>query len=356
MKILRLILLTFFLPILTSILRAQETCPLPIMVAVDNSNETLSSANVKYLDSKLQQIVAHRGLGSKAELSHLCLVASVSETGDKQVISGNRPLVTGSYDVMIVLTNVLSGEQFGADNITISGSGNNEASMIQGALSKINPANSDLQHFIQQSCVKVFDYYRSHIPAIIAQAKAMSQRGEYNDALYLLSTVPPCVEGYDTIGSVMLATYQDYLNVDCNQKLMAARAAWEASQNEEGAKVAAGYIAAIDPRSGCYEDARELLDKISGCIDENLRRIITRENEDRALEHELIRGEAELKRKQVENEFLLRQQEIEALRQLYQVYAESVLKTLLEQNAARWNSDPLRHNESKGTPVIIVNN
>lgn len=355
MNILRYFFIAITLTAISQML-AQETCPLPIMVAVDNSDETLSPANVKYLDSKLQQLVSYRGFGSKAELSHLCLVASVSETGDKQVISGNRPLVTGSFDVTIVLTNVLSGERFGADNITVSGSGNNEARMIQGAMSQINPANSDLQRFIQNSCVKVFDYYRSHIPSIIAQAKALSQRGEYNDALYLLSTVPPCVEGYDTIGSVMLATYQEYLNVDCNQKLMAARAAWEASQNEEGARVAAGYIAAIDPRSACYEEARELLDKISARIDENLRRIIAREDEDRALEHELIRGEADLKRKQVENDFLLRQQEIEALRQLYQVYAESVLKPLLEQNAARWNSNPVRHNEGKGTPVIIVNN
>lgn len=341
---------------------AQETCPLPIMVQVDNSDGALSDANVKFLDSKLKQLVASKGYGSSAELSHLCLMASVSETGDKQAISGTRMVVSGSFDVYLVLTNLLSGEDFGADNITVRGAGNNEAQMIHAAVARINPSNKELQRFLQNARVKVFDYYRSHIPSIISQARSESQRGNYDKALYLLSTVPPCVEGQDSVAKVMFDIFQDYLDVDCNKKLAAARSIWKSSQDEEGARAAAAYLAAIDSRSSCYGPAQELLGEISGRIDENLRRIIAREDEDRALEHELIRGEADLRRKKVENEFILRQQEIDAIRQISEAYVKSVLGPMVQKEESRKsNNDDEQYHEvnndtKKGKPVIIINN
>lgn len=304
---------------------AQETCPLPIMVDVDNSDGVLSDANVKLLDSKLKQLVASKGYGSNAELSHLCLQASVSDNGDKQYISGTRPVVSGSYEVYVVLTNLLSGENFGARNISVSGAGHSEGQQLQAAVSRVNPQNKELQIFLQDARIKVFDYYRSHIPSIISQALSETQRGNYDKALYILATVPPCVEGQDSVASVMLRVYQEYLDVDCNKKLAAARSVWKATQNEEGASAAAAYIAAIDRRSSCYAEAQELLAEIGGRIDENLRRIIAREDEDRALEHELIRGEADLRRQQVQNDFENRQAEIEAIRQIGLAYAQNVI-------------------------------
>lgn len=361
MKLYKILLIT--IAILSSITsNAQETCPLPIMVMVDNSDGYLSEQNEKLLDAKLQQLVSSRGFGSSAELSHLCLRATVSDTGEKEVISGTRPMVVGSFDVYLVLTNLLSGENFGADNISVRGNGNNETQMLQRAMSRINPSNTELQRFLQNARVKVFDYYRSHIPSIISQALALSQRGNYDKALYLLSTVPPCVEGYDTVSAFMLKVFDEYLDVDCHEKLAAARSVWKATQNEEGAQAAAAYLAAIDHRSSCYSEAQELLAEISGKIDENIRRFIAREDEDRALEKELIRGEAELERKKVDNDFALRQQEIDAIRQIAQAYVQSVIGPMIQQNGQSQSnnqSQPVQdggEGRQKGSPVIIVNN
>ena len=337
---------------------AQETCPLPIMVQVDNADGSLSDANVRLLDSKLKQLVASKGYGSNAELSHLCLQASVSDNGDKQIISGNRKIVSGSYEIYLVLTNLLSGENFGAGNISVKGAGNSESQQMQAALSHVNPSNRDLQILLQNARIKVFDYYRSHIPSIINQALSESQRGNYDKALYILATVPPCVEGQDSVAAVMLRVYQEYLDVDCNKKLTAARAVWGASQNEEGASAAAAYIAAIDRRSSCYPEAQELLAEISSRIDENLRRIIAREDEDRALQQELIRGEADLRRQQVQNDYELRQAEIEAIRQIGLAYAQTVIGDKIRNDRTPRPYDREKDNkdgeENKKGRIVII--
>ena len=212
---------------------AQETCPLPIMVQVDNADGSLSDANVRLLDSKLKQLVASKGYGSNAELSHLCLQASVSDNGDKQIISGNRKIVSGSYEIYLVLTNLLSGENFGAGNISVKGAGNSESQQMQAALSRVNPSNRDLQILLQNARIKVFDYYRSHIPSIINQALSESQRGNYDKALYILATVPPCVEGQDSVAAVMLRVYQEYLDVVGTGLVLLSRGAGTPSRNQQ---------------------------------------------------------------------------------------------------------------------------
>lgn len=341
--------------------RAQETCPLPVMVRVDDSGGALTSENARLLTQKLTQLVSSKGFGSSAELSHLCLTASVSDRGDREVISGTRPVVTGSFDVYLVLTNMLSGENFGSDNITLKGAGVSEGKMMQTALSRINPSDAALQRFIQNSKVKAFDYYRSHIPSIIKEADALSDRGDYDKALYVLSTVPPCIDGYEAVEDAMRQTFTKYLDVDCHKKLSKANAVWAVSKDEDGAAAAAAYIAAIDHRSSCYEEARELLAKISDKLDEDIRRSLAIEDEQRNLEIELIRGEAELRKDKQDKDYQLRSMEIDALRQLSQAYVESVLGPVLRQQEGQAQGMPAPAPEggqdsAKGRPVIIVNN
>lgn len=342
-------------------LRAQETCPLPVMVRVDGSDGTLTKENARLLTQKLTQLVSTQGFGSNAELSHLCLLATISDRGDREVISGTRPVFTGTFDVYLVLTNLLSGENFGSESFTVKGSGTSEGKMMQTALSRINPSNASLQRFIQNSKVKTFDYYRSHLPSIIGEANNLSERGDYDKALYILSTVPPCIDGYEKVEDAMMLTFTKYLDVDCHQKLAKANAIWTVNKDSEGAAAAAAYIAAIDHRSSCYGEARELLSKISDKLDADVLRQLAIEDEERNLEIELIRGEADLRKQKQNQDYQLRSMEIDALRQLSQAYVESVIGPLVRQNESQGDNYPAPlpsdgQDSGKGRPVIIVNN
>lgn len=323
-------------------LAAQDVCPLPIMVEVLDTDGTLTEKNIKLLDAKLRQLVATDGIGSSTPVSHLCLTATVSETGDKQVISGNQPVVTGSYDVTLVLTNLISGENFGSESVTLHGAGKNDQAQKQAAIARLNSTDPALKQFVSQAHDKVFSYYTSHIPSIISQARAYSQRGAYDKALYILSTVPPCVDSYDDVAQAMLDTYQEYLNADCNEKLMAARAVWAVDKSDEGAAAAAAYLAAIDRRSVCYDDALALLKEISDRLDENFRRMLAQEDEARALEQEIARNDIQLEQQQAENAFKLRQQEIEAIRQIGLAYAKPMLPEQDSQNGGASQDNSVR--------------
>ncbi len=317
---------------------AQDTadCRLPVMVKVNEGSCELSGPNVELLTNKLEQVVGSEGFGG-SELSHLCLTASVSET-DRQVISGSRPLITTRMDVYLVLSNVISGEKFGASSIAVSGAGRNDAQAFRKALAGINTANPDLSKFLTSARRKVFDYYEAHIPAIIQQSNVLANRGEYEKALFMLSTVPPCCKGYDSVGDAMLAVWQTYLDQDCAEKLAKATAVWRASQTDEAALMAASYLAAIDRKSACVEGADALLNEIAGKVGENIARVIAREDEDRAFEKEQVRAAIDMQRE----ELAIKRDKVDAIRQLALAYAQFVL-------------GPVVNNLSQPQPAPVIN-
>lgn len=320
---------------------ADESCPLAVMVLVDNSDGQISDSNAGLLHNKMEQAVASQGFGG-SEMAPLYLKTSTSEI-QKGVISGNRPIVSTQLDVYLVMGNLLgSGEEFGSTSFTVTGAGNNEAQAVQNALAKINTANSDLQKFLRNSHSKVFDYYRAHIPAIAKQARIIAKRGEYEKALYILSTVPPCCGDYGEVEDAMIDVWQEYIDVDCAAKLAKAQAIWRSAQTEEAAREAAEYIAAIDSRSRCAADAKVLLDEIAARIGENIARVIAREDEDRAFEKEKARADMDLRRQELD----IKREEALAIRDIALGFAQNVLGAAV-QNLGK-------SQEPASSPTIIV--
>lgn len=318
----------------TGELKAEDnSCELPIMVRVSDKS-ALATENAEMLKSKLERIVTQAGFGG-TELSHLCLEASVTPV-DRELLSGTRPLVTTTVEVTLLMYNVMGGEKFGSTTIELKGVGKTENIAVKGALTSFNPSDDRYQKFLERCHSKVMDYYRSNIPSIIRQSEFLSNRGEYEKSLYLLSTVPPCVAGYDEIGERMLAVWQEYLDQDCAEKIAKAKAVWHSSQTEEAAKEAAAYLAAIDRKSGCVEEADKLMDEISSKISENINRLLQQEEDSRAFEKESARAEIEL-----------RKQQIEAIRQLSLAYGQNIIKSDDKDNLPLQENDNNKNNSEE---------
>ena len=63
-----------------------------------------------------------------------------------------------------------------------------------------------------------------------------------------------------------LDIYQQYIDNECNLNLAAARQAWAAQQNAEGAAAAGQYLALITPDAGCYDEAMALYNEIKAKV------------------------------------------------------------------------------------------
>ena len=311
-KVLPFYLFTFLpLPAL-----AQEQCEFPLMIVVPDQTVELSPMAVTQLTSKIRQAVTLNGMAGGANYSNFCIKANLVEIS-KQATSGLRPLITVTTSMELVVENTRSGEKFSSTTVNLSGAGKNDKMAYMAAISSLNPQNTALQSFMKSAKKKIVNYYDSQTGNIIRQAKTLATQQDFEQALYLLTSIPTCINNYDAVEAAILSTFQTFVNQDCTAKINKARHAWNASQDREGAKIAGAYLAAINPAAQCYDDAMELADEIRQRI-----------GEEWEWAKDLKDFGKEMARSQVELEKI----RIEAARAIGEAYAENQPDVTINQN------------------------
>lgn len=241
--------------------KAQSDCIIPMMVLVPQQVDELAPMAQAKLESKIRQIITLNGMEGSTLFSNFCIVANLIENS-KEVTSGLRPLVTIATDLELFIGNNYTGEKFASTVITLTGAGHNESKAYGAAFSHISIGNHQIQNFLKEAKLKIYQYYDSQTPAIITQARKFALQRDYEEALCLLSAVPTCSNNYTDIEKCMFDIYQQYIDYDCATKVNKARSIWNAGQDSKSAAIAGAYLASIDPTSSCWEDALALAESI----------------------------------------------------------------------------------------------
>ena len=311
------IVLTWALLALSTLgILAQAQCDLPLMIVVPDQTVDLSPMVKSRLTGKIRQAVTENGMAGGARYSNFCIVANLTETS-KQVTSGLRPLITVTTALELFVANTRTGEKFGSTAVNVSGAGQNDKQAYMAAISSLNPSNTALQSFLKATKKKIVTYYDSQADNIIRQAKQLSTNQDFEQAMFLLTSIPTCISKYDAVETAIQSTFQSFVNQDCTVKINKARQAWNATQNREGAKVAGAYLAAINPASQCFDEVTELADEIRERIGE---------------EWEWAKDLKEFSKEMARSEVELEKMRIEAARAIGEAYAENQKDVIINQN------------------------
>ena len=311
------IVLTWALLALSTLgIRAQEQCEFPLMIIIPDQTIELSPMAQTQLTSKIRQAVTLNGMAGGANYSNFCIKANLVEIS-KQATSGLRPLLTVTTSLELVVENTRSGEKFSSTAVNLSGAGKNDKMAYMAAVSSLNPQNTALQSFMTSAKKKILAYYEGQTNNIIRQAKTLSTQQDFEQALYLLTSIPTCISKYDAVEAAIQSTFQAFVDQDCTAKINKARHAWNASQDREGAKIAGAYLAAINPAAQCYDDAMELADEIRQRIGE---------------EWEWAKDLKEFGKEMARSQVELEKMRIEAARAIGEAYAENQQPTNITVN------------------------
>ena len=297
-------------------IRAQAQCEFPLTIVIPDQAVELSPMAKSQLTSKIRQAVTQNGMAGGTRFSNFCIVANLVETS-KNLTSGLRPLVTVTMGLELYVANTRTGDKFGSTSVNLSGAGQNEKLAYMASISSLNPQNTALQSFMKATKKKIVAYYDGQTNNIIRQAKSLSTKQDFEQAMFLLTSIPTCINNYDDVETAILSTFQTYLNLDCTDKINKARHAWNASQDREGAKIAGAYLAAINPGAQCYDDAMELADEIRERIGE---------------EWEWAKDLKEFGKEMARSQVELEKMRIEAARAIGEAYAENQPDITINQN------------------------
>lgn len=265
-----------------------DGCKVPMMLLVANSDKEVPASAQEIIETRLRQALTKSGIEGGAKFSNFTLVANMLSSG-KEIVAGSRPVIAVNAEMEVFVGNNFTGEKFASFTLPLAGAGNSEAKAYAAAFQKVNGRNVDLQNFLKETTQKINEYYETQLPSILALAKTYCTKNEFEEALCILSSVPPCCSKYDDVQDLMRIVWANYVEYDCAVKVNKARTIWMANQTVEGANLAGVYLAAISPDADCMGDAKALEEQIRARI-----------GDEWEFAKEMARSEVDLKKLEIE--------------------------------------------------------
>ena len=244
---------------------AAETEYLPISVYAAEDVEPFPQGAKALVENKLTQLLTRNGVAGLNYMGQFELTVTTTPL-DKDVIAGPPAKIAEKMELNFYIVDAYAKTIFSSTSLTVRGLGETENKCYLDALNRIPLQSPQLAQFVREGKEKIIAYYNHEAARMIQQAQALARQKKYDEALALVALIPAQCDQYEAALAATLDIYQQYIDNECNLNLAAARQAWAAQQNAEGAAAAGQYLALITPDAGCYDEAMALYNEIKAKV------------------------------------------------------------------------------------------
>lgn len=245
--------------------QAGDASQLALSVFVEENAIQLSPNTKISLENKLKRLLTQNGLSSSDYFGQF-FVSCEAVPISKDVIAGSPTRVATNVEFYFTVSDFYNEKVFASTLVKSKGVGENDNLSLSDAVRNIKINTPDMQKFIAEGREKILAYYEANAEKLILKAQAASKQRNYEEALWLVSTIPAECSYYEKAVNTGVAIYQQYLDHQCDVNLSKAKTAWMSGQNSRSAQEAAKYLSLITPDAGCYEEAETLYKEIKGKI------------------------------------------------------------------------------------------
>lgn len=204
------------------------------------TKDLLSSNSVRVLQNKMDKIIrsggAYSGNGSRYVIVPKLTIIDETTTATipvQEIIKINIHYCVGDG---------MDGKLYDSASIDYKGVGDDRSQAIQSAVSKIKANSPELKDLISSAEKKVIAYYNQNGQEIINEATRSAYMQDYENAIYLLMSIPSGCKYYDEAQNISLDYAGKIINRDNMILLNKAKSSWSASPNSYGATEAQEYI------------------------------------------------------------------------------------------------------------------
>lgn len=238
---------------------------LALSVIVEDMTEPFPATAKAQVENKLNRLLTLNGIASSSYLGQFFLTASVVPL-TKDILPGPPTQIAATMEFTFYIADYYNQLVFSTTSLTAKGVGTTEAKSYIDAIKHVNLNSPELKRFVAQGKTKIIEYYNTEAPKIMAKAKAAAQKKDYEQALFLASTIPSECTYFQDALDLGNEVYQQYIDFNCQINLQAAKMAWIAGPNVYGAEAAGEYLSKIYPEASCYQEAEALYQEIKAKV------------------------------------------------------------------------------------------
>ena len=246
----------------------QLTAPestLALSVLVEEPVEPAPLASKQMLEQKLNNLLTQNGIASMDYLGQFFITARALPTS-KDILAGPPTKISETMEVAFYIADYYNQLVFATTSATVKGIGETESKCYMNALKQIKLNTPEMKAFVAEGKKKIIEYYNTQADKMIEKARALAKMKEYEQAMWIVSTIPSECDKYHDALKTGLDIYQQYTDHMCNVNLAEARAVWASEQNALGAAAAGEYLSKIYPEAKCYSEAMDLYKEIKGKV------------------------------------------------------------------------------------------
>ncbi len=223
----------------------------------------LPANSQRMLQNKMMQIASQNGLGATEERAQFAMVPVISII-TQDVTPTAPPQIAMTLEVSLYIVDAVSQNIFSQTSMELRGVGNTEDRAYSQALRNLNPRQGQFRGFVEKGKEKIIEYYNSQCDVIISGSQALAAQQQYEEALFLLMSVPDVSrECFNTCMTLTADLYQQYADQKCTEYLSEGQAAWAAKDLDK----TAASLAKITPDMQCYEKAERLVTTITSAVE-----------------------------------------------------------------------------------------
>jgi hypothetical protein len=286
------------------------------------SNElNLPTSGLTLLKNKINSAITQIGIGGEGSNARFIIGPSVTEVS-KNITSTAPPKHANTYNITMLVVDVVSETVFNTYTEEIKGVGDSEEKAFLSALRNLDLRNQSFVDFLLSAEDKIIKYYNDNCDAIITEAEAEASMRNFENAYALLSSVPSeAMECFTSVQGKKQEYFKASLNMACNELLLQMKAELGKFNDPSGAGFnpkAMDYYSLIDAQSECYDEAQKEYKKYLAKLNPKAKRDWEEKMKRYNDELEIIRmdKQASIDSLQQAREFEVTKAEIEARKQI----------------------------------------
>lgn len=185
---------------------------------------------------------------------------------DDESFDGLRKKVVVNCEVYLRIEQSRTKNIFSTYSQEINGIGSSKEDAINNAIKRMSFEKAKFNAFIKKGKNSIYNYYEINCNNIISKIQVAYNNKNYKKAIILSNSIPSEVGScYLKAQKIAQKSYENYRDTYCKVLILKGKAAL--AQNNF--KLAGKYFSYVDPRSSCYEEAKELLNQVNTQFTEN---------------------------------------------------------------------------------------
>lgn len=239
-----------------------ESLPIAVVAA---SSANIPESCKPILESKLMQILTNNGIGSVDYSTQFLITATLTPL-TKDVVSGPPAQYAFTENLTFYIVDNQSKTIFSSMTYEAKGVDVSEEKAIINAIRSVRTSSKEFKSFVNAGREKILSYYEINGQLIIDKASSLARMKNYEESLYLLSTIPMTSKWFSVACDVAAPIYDQYADIVSEENLAKAKSAWYSSQNIQGAKESCAYLSLITPDMSAYIGAQSLYAEIKSRV------------------------------------------------------------------------------------------